>query len=375
MGGSAGAGGASGSAGQGGAAGASNALFQPGPNGVGYREATVEYTPKGSTEKRSLEVEVWYPSKAGSAALVTYEVAGIVKITSKVAMDAPSPEGTGLPVLAYSHGNAGVGLVGYAIGEHLASHGFVVIAPDHTGNTVLDSSNDYAQNLLYRPQDVSASLDFLESGLAGDPLDKVSDLSRTFVAGHSFGTYSTLSVAGAKLDVANLTANCATTNSCPTINKPEVQAALKAGFLDSRVDAIVPQSPIVPLVYEAGSLAGISVPTLLMSGRLDITTTHELTAKPTWAELDGAEDLWLDVQKGGHYTFITICDDAPAALLDSLNAAKDGCNSDFIPVSEAVPVLNAYILGFARAQVLGESQWRDVVRGPAFSPGFTLQTK
>ena len=125
----------------------------------------------------------------------------------------------------------------------------------------------------------------------GIPLDKVSDLARVMVIGHSFGTYSTLSVAGAKLDVANLIANCATTNSCATVNKPEVQAALAAGFADPRVDAVVPQSPIVPLVYEAGSLAAISVPTFMMSGRLDITTTHELTAKPTWAELDGAEDL------------------------------------------------------------------------------------
>lgn len=367
--------GASGAGGQSGAAGAASELFKAGPQGVGYRQATLQYTPKGSTESRNVKLEIWYPAKPGSAALVTYEVAGIVKIQSKTAMDAPSPEGTSHPVLAYSHGNAGVALVGYAIGEHMASHGFVVIAPDHTGNTVLDSSNDYAQNLLYRPQDVSASLDYLDSGLGGDPLDKISDLTRTLVVGHSFGTYSTLSVAGAKVDVANLVANCATTSSCATVNKPEVQAALQAGFLDPRVDAIVPQSPIVPLVYTAGSIAGVSVPTLLMSGRLDITTTHELTAKPTWAELDGAEDLWLDVEKGGHYTFITVCDDAPPALLVSLNAAPDGCNSDFIPISEAVPVLNAYILGFARAHALGESAWRDVLRGPAFSPGFILQTK
>ncbi len=85
--------------------------------------------------------------------------------------------------------------------------------------------------------------------------------------------------------------------------------------------------------------------------------------------------LGLDVGKRGHYAFTIVCADAPPAPFVSLNAALDGCNSDFIPVSEAVPVLNAYILGFARAHVLGESAWRDVLRGPEFSPGFILQTK
>lgn len=85
--------------------------------------------------------------------------------------------------------------------------------------------------------------------------------------------------------------------------------------------------------------------------------------------------LGLDVEKGWHYVFTITCADAPPAPLVSLNAALEGCNSDFIPISEAVPVPNAYILGFARAHVLRESGWRDVLRGPAFSPGFILQTK
>lgn len=50
-------------------------------------------------------------------------------------MAAPGP----FPLVVYSHGNGGLRYVSAFLTEHLASHGFIVVAPDHVGNTAIDS--------------------------------------------------------------------------------------------------------------------------------------------------------------------------------------------------------------------------------------------
>ncbi len=354
-------------------------LLAAGPHAVGYRELEVTYTPAGTKEARTLELEIWYPAEAAGAAPATYKVAGIVSVPSKVALDAPAPAQGPHPVVIYSHGNRGVGLVGYPYGEHLASWGFVVVAPDHTGNTILNATNAFLLSMLVRPQDVSASLDFIESGLAaGDALGGIADTTRTLIVGHSFGAYSTLAVAGARSDVPALKAQCPNANddgSCALLADPAVEAAFMAGFADPRVDAIVPQAPGSPANYAAGALAGLSQPAMLQTGRLDITTPWDTAGKPTWEALAGVDDVWVDMEKGGHYSFLTVCGDAPPAFLEPLNAANDGCNASFIPYQEAVPVLSAYVLGFARAHVLGEARWKAPLAGPALGPGFVITAR
>ncbi len=51
------------------------------------------------------------------------------------------PAAGDFPLVIYSHGNGGLRYVSAFLTEHLASHGFVVMAPDHTGNTASTSSS------------------------------------------------------------------------------------------------------------------------------------------------------------------------------------------------------------------------------------------
>lgn len=119
------------------------------------------------------------------------------------------------PVIVWSHG----GLVRF--GEHdgtddwselLAAAGYVVIIPSHTpevnptaftpmcadnGFTVVECPIWVAQN-THRPLDISAVIDALATIEAQSPeLDKLLDGSRIGVGGHSAGTTSVLSLAGA----------------------------------------------------------------------------------------------------------------------------------------------------------------------------------
>jgi len=52
------------------------------------------------------------------------------------------------------------------------------------------------------------------------------------------------------------------------------------------------------------------------------------------------------------------------------NAVEDGCGPEFIDTEEAIPVLAAYVLAFARLHVLNETEWAPILTGPPLgTPG------
>lgn len=371
--------------GQGGPAPDPEILFAQGTYEVGHRELEVTYRPAGSSEDRTLPVRVWYPAAPGSGAgPAQYVVAGIVDLVPEHALDAPPvADGGPFPVVVYSHGSGGDNLLAYPYAELFASHGWVLVSAGHVGNTAHDglegSSVPYTRSMLTRPLDVSAVLDWLESGLAGDPLEGVTDTSRVFLFGHSFGGYTTLAAAGADVDVDALVAGCAGSDEpgCVLLlADPDLEAALRTDFGDPRIDAIGLEAPGLVDAFGAGEIAGIEVPAMLMSGRLDQTTPYDTQAAPAWAGLDGTDDLWVDMPMGAHYSFITICTDLVPDLLHAFRpeADMDGCGPDFIPTTQSLPVLAAYLLGFARWHVLGEEEWAGVLEGPPLRAGFETTT-
>lgn len=352
------------------------ALLAPGDADVGFAEVTITYTPDGSNEARELRVRLWYPAVDGGEGSAVYSLAGVVSVPNEEVLDAPRVADGDFPVVVYSHGNGGDGLTAYPYGEHFASHGWIVASLNHTGNTALElaggSGAPFARVALNRPQDVSAVIDWLESD-NGSPVAGAAHTSDTFLFGHSFGGYTTFAAAGADPDFDALAAAC-TGDSCGVFQDPDVEAAYRAGFGDPRIKAIAPQAPALVRSFGAGELAGLQVPTLMISGRKDITTPDAETATPAWEHLDDPRDLWLEMPDGAHITFLTVCSDLDAETLDVFQptATMDGCGPDFIDPQVAIPVMSGYMLGFARAHVLGESEWLEVLSGPVWNDGFVL---
>jgi predicted dienelactone hydrolase len=354
-------------------------LLGRGPQAVGYRQMEVRYRPAGATADRVLPLHVWYPASAAGEAPATYAVGGVVSLPSAGALAAPAlAPGGPFPLAVYSHGSGGEGLLGYPYAERFASHGWVVAAPTHVGNSALDTfagtAAPAARVALDRPRDVSAVLDAFAAGLGGDALGGAARADRVFLFGHSFGGYTAFAGGGVDLDVAALRAGCAAFNGCEALDDPAVDAGLRGGFGDPRVAAIAPQAPALVSAFGAGQLAGLGVPTLLMSGRLDRTTPDADNAAPAWAGLDNRGDLRVELPQGGHLSFVTVCTDLDPALLARLQpgAADDGCGPAFTPVAETVPALAAYLLGFARWHVLGESRWASVLRGEPLHPAVVV---
>ena len=116
--------------------------------------------------------------------------------------DAGVDPGERYPLVVFSHGSGGVRFQSWFLLQALASHGYVVVAPDHAGNTALDqllgTADPFPVVAANRPRDVSFAIDEVLARAAdpSDPLAGAVDPSRVAVVGHSFGGFTALAVAG-----------------------------------------------------------------------------------------------------------------------------------------------------------------------------------
>lgn len=166
---------------------------------VGSRRFTVEDTAR----TRSLVVQAWYPTDAAAADVAVEELedepnrtayadllaaapAGCPTQTAHVAVDA-APAAGPFPLVMFSHCHDCVRWSSFTIAERLASHGFVVVAVEHTDNALWDylDMTDVpldADFLPVREGDVRFVIDEV---LAGDlPVDP----ETIGMFGHSFGS-------------------------------------------------------------------------------------------------------------------------------------------------------------------------------------------
>ncbi len=358
-------------------------LSSPGDLPVGFLQLDHTYDPVGEGTVRTLPLSVWYPAVDGGEEAATYAVAGIVSLPSEVALDAPEPIDGDHPVLIYSHGSGGEGLLAYPYAEHFASHGWVVVAPNHVGNTILDdflgTRDPFATIMVNRPADISEALDAVELHPVIGPLVGGDAL----LFGHSFGGYTTLKAGGAVIDVDALLAECDASpgeddGSCALWATDAYQEALTAGpaAVDPRIVAIAPQAPALYPFWDDAGLTALDVPVLLMSGERDQTTTHEGEALPAWGDLSTVEgNHWINIPDGGHLTFLTVCDDLDLDLSAFWPGAdEDGCGDDFISSTRAVEGMSAYLLAWGNLHVRGDDVYETIYTMDSFVDGFEVRS-
>lgn len=251
----------------------------------------------------STSVQVWYPTLSTEGERHAY-----VGTFTADALDAAPPAcDTPRSVLVFSHGNGGTRYQSYFLAEHLASHGWIVVAPDHEANTALTySAEAVPEAALRRPLELSQSYDLLleDSELAGC-LDASAGYA---VGGHSFGGYTTLAAAGAPLDLDFLSATCEATGSwlCGILDvAPKDQREILLD--DPRVQAAV---VLAPAGYETmgTTIRQIRVPTLVMGGSDDRLTPWEVQAGPIYDALTASPRASLKLLGASHYGFSNACE-------------------------------------------------------------------
>lgn len=213
----------------------------------------------------------------------------------------PQDLGKPSPLIVFSHG-FGSNRFNYTyLAEHLASHGFAVVVPEHIG-----SDSKYQQAFLRgelsvdvspiefisRPRDVTYLLDALESMTANNPeWQGRINFDQIGVIGHSFGGATALLLAGAELNQERLrqecdryqfTLNASLMLQCRARYLPPGEYRLQ----DARIKAALAVSPVTSVMLGPEGMGKIEIPTMLLGGSKDIVA-------PFIAE-QGHPFLWLN---------------------------------------------------------------------------------
>jgi len=213
----------------------------------------------------------------------------------------------------------------------LASHGYVVVAPDHEKNSLYDllkngyQSDHMGESAEARPKDIL----FLMDQMIGWDQDSTNEFYKTIeadnvgITGHSFGGYT-----------------CFATAFHPD----------STGWVDfdPRVKAIVPHAPAGYLIGATGAYGpDWHLPTTIMGGELDNTLEFKQAFKDPWDTL-GTPKWFLDIKRGGHFTFSDLCRLNLLEVADKLGyedakaALTDGCGVDNWDYKQAAAAINLY---------------------------------
>lgn len=345
---------------------------KPGPFPVGIKTAIYtdyEHPNVDDETPRILKTEIWYPTteEFRNADRYAYDpkADGTDDLREKYAdidlgifpcdgvYDAPVLRNHGkFPLLIFSHGAFGIRYQSVYHTIHMASHGYIVAAPDHQYNTLYEimvkgwSGPEIPYSAMARPTDIQFLINVFTERNADpdDELYNLIDLDNIAVTGHSFG---------------GLTAYLA--------------------LFDKRVKAIVPMAPegtmidLLSSAFSGPKVYEIDTPTLMMGGRLDRTLRYKESMADIF-EQQGPPKWFLTVNRGGHYTFTDMCrmnlEELQERWVDAKDALKDGCdpenNWDY---REAQKAINLYIAAFLNTFIRhspGSAQWLTPEAGAEF---------
>jgi predicted dienelactone hydrolase len=321
-------------------------VMGPYPVGVMTVELLDDARPNDAGEPRRLVTEIWYPASEEARGqpgyvyteedLLTEEARAMLDMpldvelaTDAVRDAAPRTLREGrepdeaFPIVLFSHGSSGVRMQSTFLTVYLASHGYVVAAPDHLGNTLSDAvlgagTVEQFESLGLRPDDMGFVLAHLQ-GLPGeDPLGAIVDGERVGAAGHSFGALTTLRLLaqGRPIDVAVAQA------------PPGLDIVWFGGL------------PVQP--------EEVDVPVMLHAGEVDTTTP--LSDAVSVYEALGSPKTLLTVGAAGHFSFSDMClldaEAIEAATQIGLSEAlDDGCSDDNIDHALALPLERHFAIG------------------------------
>ncbi|MBN1966456.1 MAG: hypothetical protein JW910_17530 [Anaerolineae bacterium] len=337
---------------------------------------------------------IWYPAlnPDGAEEAVTYDlgVGDLLPLLSaldgRALQDAAPDVANGpYPLVVYSHGLNGQLYYTPYLREHLASHGFVVIAvlhPDTLRGSLLASTEEQQMavaqtaidSLVQRPADITRTLDYAEVLAApeGD-LAGVIDMDRVAVAGVSYGGATALLAAGARLDFRTLPELCASGVYASMLSTmvcrlhgddlPGMEAHLmelagvegQPGQLwpslgDPRIDAVVSLMPGGGSVFvsEEG-YANVELPVLFMRSGNDEMAIPAYNVNPAWQYSGSASRTLVTLENAGH-VIAGQCSPAVTAT----PAFFPSCSDPVWDVDRAHDLIDHFATAFLLAELYGD---------------------
>lgn len=295
-------------------------------------------------ETDKLAITVWYPASNNNNneenASYRYEIKmddplGAVSLATYVGQAIRDAEydlvAGSYPLVILSSGFS-FGSSTYAwLAEHLASYGFVVIAPEHQEH--LDPANELWQSAIKRPRDVLSVIAYVdEQTTTGGVFDGLIDTELIAVIGHSYGGYTSLAAAGARINTPAFKAHCEEASASehpaawlcdellPHLDEMADLAGLDSipkglwdAWADPRVDAIVPMAGDAFFFGQEG-LAEITVPVMAIGGTKDNDAPYEWGTYPAYQYASSPKKVLISLTDAEHMIFTNPCEKIPFYL-------------------------------------------------------------
>jgi len=338
---------------------------QRGPYTVGTQDYILE------DDARPLNLAVWYPAinPDEQPEEAVYNL-GLFQFYGQALIDAqPAADAGPYPLVIFSHGSGGFRYQSLYFTEHLASHGFVVMAVDHTTNTLLDSLNAdpfteaLAANFVQRPQDILRIIDFADALNADGELAGLIDTERIATTGHSFGGYTALAAAGLRLNLSQLAQTCGGVTQggvCFLLeNAPDMVEAVGQDFdtrqawpaiSDPRIAATIAMAPWNEPILDRTTLAAHNTPTLIIYGSNDQVTPPNRDAIPIFQRMSSSPRTLITFANGGHYLFVDKCGDLAINM-----GFFSSCSDSVWDMDRAHDLINHYSTAFLMRELYGEN--------------------
>lgn len=348
-----------------------------------------------------LPVTVWYPAlnPEGLPETITYAAPAKLplaewglppdlafQVSGHALLDAePDPAAGPAPLIVFSHGFGTNRQSNAYLTEHLASYGFVVIAPDHEEIWTPDLV-DIGPSTFERPVDTQRTIAFAETLAADGVLAGLIDMERIGTAGFSYGGDTALRAAGAAFDTALLTESCQQApegsdfaiNLCANILPRLDEFAALLGYdetpqgaweswADPRVQAVVTLAAS-PVVAHA-DLTAVTAPVLALAGTLDTNGEAHSAAQAIYSGVGSDQRAMLTFANADHYISNWSCADAP--LLVDLGFGVV-CSDPVWDLNRTHDLINHFTTAFLLDTLTGDAEAHAALAPDAVAfPGIT----
>ncbi|MCO4748046.1 MAG: hypothetical protein KC912_24850 [Proteobacteria bacterium] len=352
-------------------------------------EASVGFTVLGDDD---LAVKAWYPSASDAPEEITYLAqVGIfgpdsdpMPFFGEAIADAEPAQGP-YPLVVLSHGFGLSPEWYHPLAEHLASHGFVVMAPGHVE---YDWFTDVIPATVQRPLVISQTIDLASSGI----LDGAVDVERVSVIGHSYGGTTALIAGGAKFETSWMEEHCAV-NEDPFVQSffcdvflggtdqlademglEETPAGVWPSLADDRVDAIVGMAPDAVLFGDVG-LESVAVPAMLLGGTGDTAAPWSWGGELAYDHVSSETRAMVAFEGADHFVVTTTCDSMP--WTSGLPAEYEAmfCEDPAWDKPAALDLTNETVAAFLSYTLRGDAAGREALAPSQFADIQGLQVR
>ncbi len=266
-----------------------------------------------SKTDRKLTLEVWYPTEVSdSVDKTTYQhvtrLGKNFEVNARAYRDVIPFKESEFPLVVLSHGYTGYRTIMYYMGEHLASHGYVVVGIDHTDSTTAEVDfkgspfSGFVSTLMNRSRDQQFVLDYFtdeKTWLTGRV-----DTNRAAIIGYSMGGYGAVNTIGGCYDFSSEGLQQLGFPAEAANNLAPVFSFCHAGrgSPDPRWKSMIAYAPWGQerALHQAESLANIKVPSLYIVGEFDDVSGYEGGVKKLYQQTGAKHTNMLVYQQARH---------------------------------------------------------------------------